>query len=78
MRDPHSGGEPFATDVTERQHETVGRLFNTDKIARQVTHCEDLTRNIERSVLYQTGCTQTTMHLRGFEDRNVQLSVISL
>src|SRR6185369_2298730 len=76
--DPHSCRQTFAANITERQHEAVGRLFDTDEIARQVTHCKDLSRHLEGSMSHQTRRTQTTMHLRCFKDRSVQLSVISL
>jgi hypothetical protein len=78
MRDPHSRRESFAADVAEREHETIARLLDTHEIARQVTHCKDLSRNIERTMSHQTRRAQATMNLRCFEDRSVQLSVISL
>jgi hypothetical protein len=78
VRDPHSGRESFAADIAEREHQTIARLFNAHEIARQVTHSKDLSRNIERAVTHTTRRAQATMNLRRFENRSVQLSVISL
>jgi hypothetical protein len=43
-----------------------------------MTNCKDLARHIETAVSHQTRRTQSPVHLCGFEDRSVQLSVILL
>jgi 16S rRNA C1402 (ribose-2'-O) methylase RsmI len=78
MRDPHARGETFATDVAKRKDQTLARLFDTEKISRQMTNCKDLTRHIERTMTHKTRRTQSPMHLRRFEDRSVQFCIISL
>src|SRR6185369_4671315 len=78
MRDPHPRRQTFATDVAEREDQTFIRLLDTEEIARQMTNRKDLTRYVETAVSHQTRRTQSTMHLCGFEDRSVQLSVILL
>src|ERR1043165_7646262 len=76
--DPHSRSESFAADVAERQHETRARFFDTEKISGQVTHCEDLARDVECPFSHQTRRTQSPVNLRCFEDCGVQFRVIAL
>src|ERR1044072_4249871 len=78
MCNPHPRGQTFAADIAKRQYETITRLFDTKEVTRQMTNCKNLARHIETAVSYQSLRTQSTMHLRGFEDRSVQLSVILL
>ena len=78
MTDPHSGSESLAADVAEGQHHSVLSFFNGEKVTRQVTHREDLARDVKRSVVNETRRTQTPVHLRCFEDRRVQLRVVPL
>jgi hypothetical protein len=78
MRHPHSRCESFTTDVAKRKHQAIRPFFNTEEVARQMAHCENLARNIESSVTHKTRRTQSPMHLCGLEDRSVQLRVISL
>ena len=78
MCNPHSSRESFAADVTQSQHQAFAGFLNAEKISRQVAHSEDLTRNIDIAAPHNTRRAQTSMHLRGFEDRSVQLRVILL
>src|SRR5215203_4306401 len=48
VRHPHSGGEPLAADVAEREHQAAVSLFGGEKIPGQMTYGEDLARNVER------------------------------
>src|SRR5688572_27863849 len=59
MTDPHSGSESLAADVAEGQHHSVLRFFNSKKVAGQVTHSEDLARDLKWSVVNQGRRTQT-------------------
>src|SRR5688572_31106043 len=78
VRHPHAGGEPFAADVAEREHQTAIGLLNREEITRQVTDGEDLAGDVERSVTNERRRTQTPVYLCCFEDRGVQFSVIFL
>src|ERR1043165_6166185 len=68
IRYPHSGGESFSTDVAESEHHSFIGLFDREKVTGQVTHREDLARDVECAVTNQARRTQTTMHLRGLGD----------
>src|SRR5688500_19653423 len=78
MRHPHPCRESFATDVTKREDQTAVGFFNCEEITRQMTNGEDLARNVERTVMNQTRCTQAPAYFRGLEDRGVQIRVIFL
>ena len=78
MRRPHSGRQTFAADVTQREDDAVVRFFHGEEITGQVAHGENLAGDFEVSVTNQTRRAQTTVHLRRFENRGVQFSVILL
>jgi hypothetical protein len=78
MANPHSRGQSFAADIAKRQNQAFIRFVYGEEIAGQVTHCEDLARNVERFVMNGTRRAQTSMHLRGFEDRGVQFGILPL
>src|SRR5688500_12640408 len=78
MRHPHPCRESFATDVTKREDQTAVGFFNCEEITRQMTNGEDLARNVERTVMNQTRCTQAPVYFRCLEDRGVQIRVIFL
>src|SRR5512134_3731338 len=76
MCDPHPRGESLATDVAQREHESVRRLFDTEKISRQMSNCKNLARNFESAMAHKTRRTQSPVHLCSLEDRSVELRVI--
>src|SRR5436190_23502860 len=78
MTHPHAGGETFAANVAEREHCAFVCLLDGEEVTRQMPHRKDLAGDVERSIMHQARRTQTTVHLRGFEDGGVQFRVLML
>src|SRR5688500_19423333 len=78
MPNHHTCLKSLATNVTKREDQTAVCFYNCEEITRQMTNGEDLARNVERTVMNQTRCTQAPVYFRGLEDRGVQIRVIFL
>src|SRR6266850_4329997 len=78
VRDPHSGSQTLAADVSQAKDHAIVNLVCRHEVARHMPNGECLTRNLKVSITRQSRGTQTPVHLCGFDKCCMQFGVILL